>query len=70
MTQGTVKFFNETKGFGFIINEETKEELFVHISEVEGGDILEGDIVEYQEGEGKKGPMATNVTVVERPEQD
>jgi len=70
MTQGTVKFFNETKGFGFIINQETEEELFVHISEVADGDILEGDIVEYQEGEGKKGPMATNVTVVERPEQD
>ncbi|MDF1682831.1 MAG: cold shock domain-containing protein [Patescibacteria group bacterium] len=47
MYKGKVKFFNDTKGFGFIIDEESNNEYFVHISEVDG-QIKEGDVVEYE----------------------
>ena len=53
MKKGTVKFFNETKGFGFIIEEKTEESHFVHISGVIHK-ISEGDTVEYELTEGKK----------------
>ena len=63
---GTVKFFNESKGFGFIINDETGKDIFVHISSVQGGQVLqEGDKVEYNEEEGRKGIVAANVAIVE-----
>jgi len=63
MNTGTVKFFNEEKGFGFITNDDTGKDIFVHktgLSET----ISEGDKVEYEEEEGKKGLNATNVVVV------
>ncbi len=53
MKQGTVKFFNGTKGFGFIIENESKEEFFVHISGLID-EINEGDAVEFELKEGKK----------------
>ncbi|MDA3812206.1 MAG: cold-shock protein [Spirochaetaceae bacterium] len=59
MTNGTVKWFNSTKGFGFI-QQENGDDLFVHTSEVEGY-INEGDKVEFEVGQGPKGPCATNV---------
>jgi CspA family cold shock protein len=59
MTNGTVKWFNSTKGFGFI-QQENGDDLFVHTSEVEGY-INEGDTVEFEVGQGPKGPCATNV---------
>ncbi|MGB0934057.1 MAG: cold-shock protein [Lishizhenia sp.] len=62
MQKGTVKFFNETKGFGFIIDEETKQEYFVHVSGLID-EIREGDNVEYEVTEGKKGLNAVNVKV-------
>ena len=63
MKKGTVKFFNGAKGFGFIIEDETKEEFFVHISGLID-EINEGDAVEFELKEGKKGMNAVNVKVV------
>lgn len=60
MKKGTVKFFNESKGFGFIIDEETKQDYFVHISGLID-EIREGDDVEFDLKEGKKGLNAVEV---------
>ena len=62
MKKGTVKFFNDTKGFGFIIDEETKTEYFVHVSGLID-EIKENDTVEFELQEGKKGLNAANVKV-------
>ena len=59
MAQGTVKWFNHKKGFGFI-EQEDGEDLFCHQSQVEGV-IEDGDSVEFEVGEGPKGPNAVNV---------
>jgi CspA family cold shock protein len=60
---GVVKFFNEAKGFGFIIDNETKKEIFVHITglknKAEG--LQENDEVTFDTQEGKKGLNAVNV---------
>ncbi len=61
---GTVKFFIESKGFGFITNDETQQEIFVHISSLNGLEIKEGDKVTYSEVEGKKGMVAADVQLV------
>ena len=63
MKQGTVKFFNESKGFGFITEDDSKEDYFVHISGLIDK-IAEGDVVEFELKEGKKGLNAVNVKVV------
>ncbi|MBC8397490.1 cold shock domain-containing protein [Flavobacteriaceae bacterium] len=63
MSKGTVKFFNDTKGFGFIVEDETNKEHFVHISGLID-EIREGDVVEFDLTEGKKGLNAVNVKVV------
>ena len=61
---GTVKFFNEAKGFGFIKNEQGKD-FFVHISVLNAGSTLnEGERVEFETREGKKGMEAFNVKVL------
>ena len=61
--EGTVKFFNETKGFGFITPTDGSKDIFVHKSEVPGS-LQEGDRVEFEVGQGDKGPLAKNVQVV------
>jgi CspA family cold shock protein len=63
MKKGTVKFFNESKGFGFIIDDATKTEYFVHISGLVD-EIREGDTVEFELKEGKKGLNAVSVRVI------
>lgn len=63
MKKGTVKFFNGSKGFGFIIDEETKTEYFVHVSGLID-EIREDDHVEFELKEGRKGLNAVNVKVV------
>jgi CspA family cold shock protein len=61
--QGTVKFFNETKGFGFIKPNNSNADIFVHTSGLID-QIRENDQVEYDEERGKKGMNAVNVKVL------
>lgn len=60
MKEGTVKFFNTTKGFGFIKDSETNEEYFVHVTGLID-EIKQDDFVTYELKEGKKGLNAVNV---------
>jgi CspA family cold shock protein len=64
MSTGTVKWFNEKKGFGFVCPDDGSEDLFVHHSEIKSSGyatLNEGQKVEFEVGQGKKGPCATNV---------
>ena len=63
MSKGTVKFFNDSKGYGFITEEGSNKEHFVHISGLID-EIREGDEVEFDLQEGKKGLNAVNVKVI------
>ena len=64
MINGTVKWFNESKGYGFISREDGSD-VFVHYSSIDGGGfktLLEGDSVSFEIEDGSKGPKAINVT--------
>ncbi len=61
---GTVKFYNESKGYGFITNDETGKDIFVHATALQGTEIREGDKVSYEEEEGRKGIVAGQVKVL------
>ena len=65
MNQGTVKFFNESKGYGFIVDEETGKDIFVHASGIKAEELREGDRVSYEEEEGRKGKVAAQVAVLQ-----
>ncbi|HDJ33097.1 MAG TPA: cold shock domain-containing protein [Bacteroidetes bacterium] len=64
MKEGTVKFFNQSKGYGFIIDKEDEAEYFVHVSGLID-QIKEGDLVQFELKQGKKGLNAVNVKIVE-----
>lgn len=64
MSTGTVKWFNPDKGFGFIAPDDGSKDLFVHHSEIQGSGfktLNEGQKVEYEVGQGQKGPCANKV---------
>ncbi len=62
MQSGTVKFFNETKGFGFITQDGSNQDIFVHVSGLVD-EIRENDKVNFEVEQGRKGPNAVNVTL-------
>ena len=62
--QGKVKFFNSSKGYGFITDDETGEDIFVHVTSLNGLKINEGDKVEYVIEEGERGKTASNIQLV------
>ena len=65
--QGTVKWFNSSKGYGFITSDEVQDDVFVHYTAIEGEGyktLNEGDEVSFEITQGKKGPTATNVVPV------
>ena len=64
MSNGTVKFFNESKGYGFITPDDGAKDVFVHINGLNGISITEGDKVSFDVEEGKKGLNAVNVNVI------
>ena len=67
MVTGTVKWFNDSKGYGFITRDDGEKDVFVHFSDIQGAgfrSLREGDKVEFEVREDPKGPRASNVVVI------
>jgi CspA family cold shock protein len=62
MAKGTVAFFNDTGGYGFIETEDSDDDVFFHMEDVGGPDLEEGQEVEFEIEEADKGPRAKNLT--------
>ncbi|UOK43369.1 MULTISPECIES: cold-shock protein [Flavobacterium] len=65
MRTGKVKFFIESKGYGFITDDETGKDIFVHATGLQAEGLSEGTRVSYVEEEGRKGKVAAEVAVIE-----
>jgi len=61
MTKGTVDFFNDTGGYGFISTEDSDDDVFFHVEDAGGADITEGEDVEFDVEQAPKGPRAKNL---------
>lgn len=61
MKTGTIKFFNATKGYGFIKDDASGQEIFLHVTGLIDQDVNQGDKVSYDIADGRKGPNAINV---------
>ena len=67
-TTGTVKWFNDSKGFGFLTRDDGEKDVFVHHSAIQGQgfkSLMEGQRVEFEVVQGQKGPAAENVAMVD-----
>ncbi len=64
MSNGTVKFFNDDKGFGFITPDDGSKDVFVHVKGLNGLQLSEGDKVSFDTEEGQKGLVAVNVSMM------
>ena len=64
MPTGKVKWFNNQKGYGFIAQDDGSKDLFVHSSAIEGGTLRDNDPVQFEIGQGQKGPCAMKVTLI------
>ncbi|MDV6167474.1 cold shock domain-containing protein [Flavobacterium sp. DG1-102-2] len=64
MRTGKIKFYIESKGYGFITDDETGKDIFVHATGVKAENLREGDSVSYVEEEGKKGKVAAQVAAL------
>jgi CspA family cold shock protein len=67
MARGTVKWFSDQKGYGFITPEDGSKDVFVHHSQIQGDgfkSLQEGQVVDFEVTSGQKGPQASNVVIV------
>ena len=64
MSKGKVDFFNHTGGYGFITTDDSDDDVFFHMDDVEGADLEEGQDVEFEIEDAPKGPRATNLVRV------